>query len=171
MQQFLIEDLHGILEKDAKISSHPIIQKVETPDQITEVFDPISYAKGASVLRMLENVVGPINFQKGVTDYLNKFAFGNAVSADLIEAIDKHFPNHGITEFLETFTTQTGYPLVTVEYTDDKNKLKLTQKRFLMGSNEKFNNTWKIPIRYRVVGDTSESQVYWFDADKEHCKH
>lgn len=45
MDQFLIGDLHSVLDTDSKLSSHPIIQTVETPDQITEVFDAISYNK------------------------------------------------------------------------------------------------------------------------------
>lgn len=30
---------------DAKLSSHPIVQTVATPDQITAIFDSISYNK------------------------------------------------------------------------------------------------------------------------------
>lgn len=45
MDQFLINTLHSILSLDATQGSHPIIQKVETPDQITEVFDTVSYNK------------------------------------------------------------------------------------------------------------------------------
>jgi glutamyl aminopeptidase len=39
------------MDLDATINSHPIIQPVEHPDQITEIFDTISYSKGAAVLR------------------------------------------------------------------------------------------------------------------------
>ena len=49
--QFLSLDLHSVMDLDATLNSHPIIQKVEHPDQITEIFDSISYSKGASVLR------------------------------------------------------------------------------------------------------------------------
>ena len=49
--QFLTLDLHRVMDLDATVNSHPIIQTVESPDQITEIFDTISYSKGASVLR------------------------------------------------------------------------------------------------------------------------
>ena len=56
--QFLTMDLHRVMDLDATINSHPIVQEVAHPDQITEIFDTISYAKGASVLRMLEQFMG-----------------------------------------------------------------------------------------------------------------
>lgn len=45
MDQFLISELHSVLSLDATQGSHPIIVSVTTPDQITEVFDTISYNK------------------------------------------------------------------------------------------------------------------------------
>lgn len=89
LDQFLIEDLHSVLTLDATLASHPIVQKVETPDQITEVFDTITYNKGASVIRMMEDFVGPDNFRQSVTNYLNNHAYGNAVTDDLLTEIDK----------------------------------------------------------------------------------
>ena len=49
--QFLTSDLHRVMDLDATVNSHPIVQPVENPDQITEIFDTITYSKGASVLR------------------------------------------------------------------------------------------------------------------------
>ena len=49
--QFLSYDLHRVMDLDATANSHPIIQSVDHPDQISEIFDSITYAKGASVLR------------------------------------------------------------------------------------------------------------------------
>lgn len=43
--QFLHEDLFGVLDLDCQLSSHPIVQNVNHPDQITEIFDFISYSK------------------------------------------------------------------------------------------------------------------------------
>ena len=62
--QFLTNDLHRVMDLDSTINSHPIVQEVNHPDQITEIFDTISYAKGASVLRMLEQFMGPEEFRQ-----------------------------------------------------------------------------------------------------------
>ena len=91
MDQFLLEVLHGVLNLDATLAGHPIVQVAENPDQITELFDSITYSKGASVIRMLDNFVGVDNFQKSVKNYLKKHQYGNAVTEDLlseIEAVD-----------------------------------------------------------------------------------
>jgi len=74
---------------DSTINSHPIVQPVEHPDQITEIFDAISYSKGASVLRltiflvvqlncyyifrMLEDFLGAERFRLGVSRFLKRF--------------------------------------------------------------------------------------------------
>ena len=43
--QFLTSDLHYVMDLDSQLSSHPIIQTVNHPDEITELFDAISYSK------------------------------------------------------------------------------------------------------------------------------
>lgn len=48
LDQFLVRTLHPVLVSDAKLSSHPIVQNVATPDQITSIFDSISYNKVSS---------------------------------------------------------------------------------------------------------------------------
>lgn len=55
-----------VMWDDAFPSSHPVEANVETPDQINNVFDSITYAKGLSVLRQLENVVGEEAFRQGL---------------------------------------------------------------------------------------------------------
>ncbi|MPC31182.1 Glutamyl aminopeptidase [Portunus trituberculatus] len=44
--QFCTRTLLPVLGDDALVSSHPIIQTVETPDQINSIFDKIAYNKG-----------------------------------------------------------------------------------------------------------------------------
>jgi hypothetical protein len=62
MTQFLIEDVQPVMEIDAGVSSHPIVVDVTNPDEINEVFDKISYSKGAAVIRMLESMMGKTAF-------------------------------------------------------------------------------------------------------------
>lgn len=45
MERFLTETLHGVFVTDAKLSSHPIVQAVNNPDEITAIFDVITYSK------------------------------------------------------------------------------------------------------------------------------
>lgn len=50
MDQFLIDNLHSVLTFDARLSSHSIVQTVVTPDEITSIFDQISYNKVSKYL-------------------------------------------------------------------------------------------------------------------------
>src|SRR6516164_5930398 len=59
---------------DALESTHPIRARAETPDEINEMFDRISYEKGAAVLRMVESYVSPEVFRRGVNSYLQSFS-------------------------------------------------------------------------------------------------
>lgn len=47
----------------------------------------IFFIKGASILRMLEDTVGAENFRTGVTNYLNKYRYGNAVTQNFLQEI------------------------------------------------------------------------------------
>ena len=77
------------LDADALVSARQIRQPIEAPGDILNVFDGITYNKGASVLNMFESYVGTEPFRRGVRAYLQARAFGNATSADFVAAISK----------------------------------------------------------------------------------
>lgn len=113
--QFLTHDLHRVMDLDATISSHPIVQPVNHPDQITEIFDAISYSKGASVLRMLEDFMGAEEFRIGIKRFLKKHEYGNAVTADLWQELSSVSSKQlNISRIMDTWTRQMGYPVLTV---------------------------------------------------------
>ena len=113
--QFLTLDLHRVMDLDSTANSHPIVQEVNHPDQITEIFDTISYSKGASVLRMLEQFLGPELFRQGVSIFLAKFQYSNAVTADLWAAMEEVSEGGlDIRGIMDTWTRQMGYPVLQV---------------------------------------------------------
>ncbi|KAL3279074.1 hypothetical protein HHI36_016588 [Cryptolaemus montrouzieri] len=172
MDQFLVREMHPVLIFDAKISSHPIIQEVATPDQINEVFDIISYNKGASVLRMLEHAVGADNFKKGVTNYLIKYKYGNAVTEQLWSELQTIVgPSMDVVEFMDTFTIQMGYPILNVSV--DGNKYTLRQKRFLVNPDDRekqkpspLGYKWTIPVTY-ITDKGKSKEIIWFNKTQD----
>ena len=56
--QFLVQETSTALRLDGLRNSHPIEQEVGDPAEIGQLFDSISYSKGASVIRMLEAYLG-----------------------------------------------------------------------------------------------------------------
>ncbi|XP_043274166.1 glutamyl aminopeptidase-like [Venturia canescens] len=170
MDKFLPDTLHPVLITDSKLSSHPIVQTVSNPDEITAIFDVITYNKGASVLRMLDNFIGSDIFIAGVSAYLNQFAYQNAVTADLFAILQKAVTNKiNVTAIMDTWTRQMGYPVVKVV----RNGLNytLTQKRFLADPEAEYDPAesnygykWTIPITYITSKNSTPTHI-WFDKD------
>ena len=77
------------LALDALANTHPVYAEVENAAQATENFDAITYEKGASVVRMVEHYLGPQKFRAGVQAYIRQHREGNAVAADLWNALEK----------------------------------------------------------------------------------
>ncbi|KAF9418987.1 hypothetical protein HW555_004314 [Spodoptera exigua] len=70
--QFVTENYIRALELDCLKNSHPIEVPVGHPSEIDEIFDDISYNKGASVIRMLHKYIGDDDFRKGMNIYLTR---------------------------------------------------------------------------------------------------
>nr|DBA28881.1 TPA: hypothetical protein GDO54_009169 [Pyxicephalus adspersus] len=126
LDQILIDDLLPVMRDDALLSSHPIIVTVSTPAEITSVFDAISYNKGASILRMLEDWITPQHFQLGCQNYLKEYHFKNAKTDDFWKSLAEA-SGKPVKEVMDTWTRQMGYPVLTVSSGNT-----VTQERFLL---------------------------------------
>jgi glutamyl aminopeptidase len=165
--QFTVDTMHSIMNLDATLGSHPIIVGVETPDQITEIFDGITYNKGASIIRMMEDFIGAENFRAGVSAYLDANKYLNADSNDLLKHLEGKIPED-VTAILNTWIRQKGLPVVTVEATSGN--FKLTQTRFLTDPeasaretvDSEYNYKWSIPITYTTSANPTDVQRLWF---------
>ncbi|XP_051165800.1 puromycin-sensitive aminopeptidase [Leptopilina boulardi] len=147
-----VTDIHTrALELDALRNSHPIQVPVGHPSEIDEIFDDISYCKGASVIRMLHSYIGDDDFRKGMKSYLTKYSYANAKTDDLWSSLEE-VANKPVRSVMPTWTKQQGFPLVQVEQRREENNVIVTfrQKRFLpdnlMGDDAE-NYLWSIPLR------------------------
>ncbi|KAH8399402.1 hypothetical protein KR215_009736, partial [Drosophila sulfurigaster] len=174
LEQFQILSMHSVLIFDAKLSSHPIVQKVESPDEITAIFDTISYDKAGSILRMLENLVGSEKFEEAVTNYLIKFEYGNTVTDDFLTEVAAVFSDLDVKQLMRTWTEQMGYPVLNVSRSDAG--FTITQQRFLSNKesyNEEaeaseFNYKWSVPVTYILDTFASgevEDLIFQYDED------
>jgi len=171
LEQFVAADLQPVLRLDAQLSSHPIIQRVDHPDQITEIFDAISYSKGASVLRMLDNFMGEEPFRIGIRNFLRKFKFANAVTADLWKSLSETSTEKlDIAGIMDTWTKQMGYPVLTVKRIDQAT-VEVRQQRFLSdpsavsSDDSPFGYTWHVPVTF--VTQESPRALVWLHRDMD----
>uniref|UniRef100_A0A8C1QQ58 Leucyl/cystinyl aminopeptidase n=1 Tax=Cyprinus carpio TaxID=7962 RepID=A0A8C1QQ58_CYPCA len=137
------------LAKDALNSSHPVSTVVSTPEQVEEMFDSVSYEKGASILLMLNATLTDGEFQKGVTQYLQKYKLSNTKSENLWNSLSQvSKQNLSVSEMMNTWTVHKGFPLVTVKRSGTQ--VTLTQEHFLLNAENSTDDSslWHIPLTY-----------------------
>lgn len=144
-EQFVEDSMNNAMEMDSLESTHPIDVDVESPSQIREIFDAISYDKGGCMLRMLEDFVGAVNFRNGLRKYLRAFKYANATGADLWDSIEWacHEP---IRSILEPWLKNPGFPIVSASSTVFAMTLK--QERFSANGDRTDDTIWPIPIKF-----------------------
>jgi len=138
------ESLAGAMDQDSTEHTHPIQVQVISPDEIEQIFDAISYGKGAHVLQMIEFYVGGQAFGEGVRRYLSAHAYANATGGNLWSAIEDA-SGKPVQRIMSSWIQQPGFPLLTVSKSDGK--LTLRQERFLIsGGRDKKKLRWSIPV-------------------------
>eukprot|EP01099_Mayorella_cantabrigiensis_P001467 TRINITY_DN1642_c0_g1_i1.p1 TRINITY_DN1642_c0_g1~~TRINITY_DN1642_c0_g1_i1.p1 ORF type:complete len:591 (+),score=144.75 TRINITY_DN1642_c0_g1_i1:265-2037(+) len=175
--QFAIIDIRRAMTLDALKNSHPIEVEVRGPQEIDEIFDAISYSKGCVVIRMLVNYLGLDVFKQGLHHYLNKHQYSCAATEDLWESLS-FASGKSVNELMDTWTKQTGYPIIFVtEVPSEKGrKFHIKQQRyFSSGLDDSDQTLWQIPLSYltpsvpttyTVIKDR-ENEIYIPDAKKE----
>ncbi len=140
---------------DGLVSTRPIEFPVHAPKDADAMFDVLTYEKGASVLRMLEQHIGPTVFRDGVRRYLRTHAYGNADTNDLWTALGT-VANQPVPELMNGWIFQLGFPLVTAEVCNQE--LRLSQQRFTYIAQASIaEQLWQIPVQIRlVIGNRTE---------------
>jgi puromycin-sensitive aminopeptidase len=115
---FAVDGLH---------STRPIEFPVGAPREADAMFDVLTYEKGASVLRMLEQYLGPAVFREGVREYLRRHAYANAATGDLWAALGRA-AGQAIPELMDGWIFRPGFPIVSARV--EGGQLVLAQQRF-----------------------------------------
>ncbi|KAH3860698.1 hypothetical protein DPMN_023616 [Dreissena polymorpha] len=159
MDQMIVDDVKPVMVTDAGVNSHPIVVDVSHPDQINEVFDAISYSKGAAILRMLQEVLGSERFFRAISDYLVKYKWATATTDDLWAEMGQVNDGYTVKDVMDTWTLQMGLPFVNLTFSPipggQGSVVTATQHRFLadrtLASNEsesKFRYRWYIHLDF-----------------------
>ena len=173
----VLNEMYSVMATDALASSHPMstpAQEVNTPAQINEMFDSISYSKGASVLRMLSNFLTEDLFKKGLASYLHTFAYQSTTYLDLWEHLQKAVDNQTsvklpttVRAIMDRWILQMGFPLITV----DTKTGSISQKHFLLDPESNvtrpsdFNYLWIVPIP--SIRNGVQQDNYWLEDTEE----
>uniref|UniRef100_A0A3B5ATN4 Aminopeptidase n=1 Tax=Stegastes partitus TaxID=144197 RepID=A0A3B5ATN4_9TELE len=87
VDDFFLGKCFEAMDVDSLSSSHPVSTPVENPTQIQEMFDDVSYDKGACILNMLRDFLTPEAFEIGIIRYLKRYSYQNTVNSHLWESL------------------------------------------------------------------------------------
>lgn len=150
---FVSTDYMAGLRLNSLENSHPVHCPISDENQVSEIFDAISYSFGCSTLRMLIHYLGWESFRNGVAAYMKKFLYANADPEDLWNTLQQ-ISGKPVVDMMASWNRKTGYPVLIVEGADPSNKraMKVRQQRFLASGktfsedNDEDNPIWHIPL-------------------------
>jgi puromycin-sensitive aminopeptidase len=140
-------DRDAALQIDGLHSTRPIEYEVVSPDDTRGMFDILTYQKGGSVLRMLEQYLGDTVFRDGIRQYLKKHSYANTITTDLWDSLEQA-SGQPVREMMNTWILQGGHPLVTLA--DGQ----LTQEPFTYGpanGESAIGSSWLVPVLTRSL--------------------
>jgi alanyl aminopeptidase len=150
------------LAADSLVTARRVREPIKSSDDISNVFDRITYQKGATILNMFEAYVGAEKFRAGVRDYLTSRAFGNATSTDFIAAVSKA-SGTDLAPAMSTFLDQGGAPELDISVKCGKGKPEVTlaQHRYVEAGSPEAPPTkpWIVPVclAYEQGGKRAEA--------------
>ncbi|MDE0066353.1 MAG: M1 family metallopeptidase [Acidimicrobiaceae bacterium] len=140
---------------DALKATRPIEYPVVTPSEAEGMFDILTYEKGASVVRMLEQHLGADRFRDGVRHYLTTHAYANTETGDLWDSLETT-SGEPVRRIMDGWIYQGGYPLV--ELTETPHGAAVSQQPFALDpagaldTSEADDRTWAVPLQTRGPG-------------------
>lgn len=131
---------------DGLASTRSIEFPVGRPVESWAMFDALTYQKGGSVLRMLEQYLGAEVFRHGISHYLTIHKYGNTETGDLWDALEE-VSGQPVRAMMDSWVFQPGFPMVEADLSADGRTLTLTQKQFRYQGEGQAR--WQVPV---VVG-------------------
>ncbi len=135
---------------DGLHATRPVEFPVGRPEEAQGMFDVLTYQKGGSVLRMLEQFLGPDVFREGINDYLTTHSHANTETSDLWDALERS-SGRAVRTIMDTWINQGGYPLVRV---GEDGSLTQTPFSYRGDPGGAIGSAWLVPVLTRSLGDT-----------------
>ncbi len=138
------------LGTDGLVHTRPIEIEVGPPEEADAMFDVLTYQKGGSVLRMLEQYLGDEVFRRGISRYLRAHSHANTETGDLWDALEEE-SGEPVRATMDSWIFQGGHPLVTVERAPDRSTIRLSQQQFRYTPGQAGDEGhWAVPVTLRA---------------------
>jgi aminopeptidase N len=159
VDQAVASGMDATLNLDAQPTTRAIRARAETPSEIEQMFDGISYGKASDVLLSVENYVGPETFRQGVHNYLMAHLYGNATAEDFWNAqtTTSHKP---VDKIMESLIAQAGVPLLTFGQPSN-GRVAVSQSRFYMSPSVQSHaaQKWTLPVCFKTGEHKQDCQL------------
>jgi aminopeptidase N/puromycin-sensitive aminopeptidase len=159
VEQSVAADVDRTLNLDSQPTTRTIRAIADTPDEINQMFDGITYNKAGAVLLTVENFLGEETFRQGVHNYLAAHIYGNATAEDFwgAQTATSHKPADKI---MESLVAQPGAPILTFGE-PAAGKTEVAQKRFFVspGIRPDPAQKWTIPVCFKNGASGQDCQV------------
>ncbi len=119
---FFADSKKAAYHRDSRVTTHPVEQPVRGTDEFYNLFDAITYVKGASALKQLQHLVGAENYRLGVSTYLKENSFGTTELADFIGHQEKSADVY-LGDWSDEWLLKPGFNTLAVEIECDGNTL------------------------------------------------
>lgn len=153
--------------EDAGPLAHPI--RPESYIEINNFYTLTVYRKGSEVIRMVETLLTPEVFRKGLDYYFSRFD-GQAVTTDDFLACMQEVSGHDLTQFKRWYA-QAGTPrlIVTDHYDKAAGRYTLTVKQVILPSpGQPHKKPFYLPFSVGLVGvDPQQTQVLVISKEEE----
>lgn len=140
-------DRAAALRTDGLLSTRPVETPVARVQDAMGMASVLTYSKGASVLRMMEQFLGADVYRDGIREYLRRHRYGNTETHELWDALEAS-SGEPVRDVMDAWVMQGGYPLVSAQLDNARGQLRLSQHRFLYQGVDD-GRTWRVPV---VVG-------------------
>ncbi len=146
---------------DSLATTHPVVQKIRTVDEVNQAFDAITYQKGEAVITMLEGYAGEDVWRTGIRSYMKAHAYGNTVTDDLWKAVEGAGAK-GLVSIAHDFTSKPGIPLVKVDSATcqgGSTLLSLSQGEYSRDNKDKAPLSWNVPVMAQTIGGAPQRLI------------
>lgn len=104
------------MASDSMPTAMPLRQPVRTEAEIASAFSPAVIDKGAAILSMFEQYMGPNRFRAAIRRYLGDHLHGTATTADFVRAVNEVQKDETLSAAFRSFLDQAGVPDVTLDW-------------------------------------------------------
>ena len=156
-----VDGREAAMSLDSLSTTHPVVQKITTVDQVNQAFDAITYQKGEAVITMLEGFAGEDVWRNGIRSYMKAHAYGNTVTDDLWKAVEGAGAK-GLVAIAHDFTSKPGIPLVKVESAQcqgGSTLLTLSQGEYSRDNKDKAPLSWNVPVMAQTIGGAPQRLI------------